>query len=67
MSGGIACKCKPRSVVVLQRNANYSAFSGYRKTPSDYSLVRCTECRTTWRTKAAYVKHSPDVIVELPK
>ena len=67
MSGGTACKCTPRSVVVLQRRANYSAFSGYRRTSSDYSLVRCTECRTTWRTKAAYVDSSPDVAVETEK
>lgn len=46
--------------VVLVRRANYSAFNGYRWTPSDYSCVRCPMCRTAWRTKAAYVDGLPD-------
>lgn len=41
-------------VAVVQRNCNFSAFNGYRWTPSDYSLVRC-ECGWSWRTKARYV------------
>lgn len=41
--------------VVLTLRANYSAFNGYRRTPSDYSEVRCLECGRRWRTKAAYV------------
>lgn len=60
MSAGRACKCKPRRVVVVQRECNYSAFNGRRRTPSAYSLVRCEACGTIWRTQAAYVKVSPD-------
>ncbi len=62
MSQGYACKTlahKPRWVVV-QRRCNYSAFSGYHYTPSTYSLVRCLECGTFWRTKAAFVRTLPD-------
>lgn len=62
MSQGITCKCpeskKPlaeRRWVVIQRNCNYSAFSGYHFTPSDYSCVQCHACGTAWRTKAGYV------------
>lgn len=36
---------------------NYSAFNGYRFTPSDYSECICIDCRLRWRTKAKYVKH----------
>ncbi len=60
MSGGAACRCEPRRLVVVQRNCNYSAFSGYRRTYSAYSLVRCTTCSTTWRTAAKYVDALPD-------
>jgi len=60
MSGLNACKCRPRQVVVRQRMCNYSAFNGYRYTPSDYSLVRCVHCGCIWRTKAAYVARSPN-------
>jgi hypothetical protein len=67
MSGGCSCKCeqsrKPlseRTWVVLQRNCNHSAFSGYRRTPSRYSSVRCTSCRTVWRTAAVYVEQLKD-------
>ncbi len=44
--------------VVIQRNCNFSAFSGYHETPSDYSAVQCqmTGCFRIWRTKAAYVE-----------
>lgn len=62
MSGGDACKCgagRPAWVVV-QRRCNRSAFNGYRKTPSDYSQVRCCACHSVWRTKAAYVDSLPD-------
>jgi hypothetical protein len=45
---------------VVVRNGNYSAFSGYRFTPSDYSSVRCGTCHHVWRTKAAYVAGLPD-------
>jgi hypothetical protein len=46
--------------VVEIRKANYSAFNGGRRTPSDYSQVRCTACPAVWRTKAAYVDRLPD-------
>ncbi len=62
MSQGVACKCpeskKPadqRNWIVLQRRCNYSAFSGYRYTPSDYSCIQCHACGMVWRTKADYV------------
>lgn len=47
---------------VVQRNYNQSAFNGYRRTPSDYSLVRCNApgCMGVWRTKATYVDTLPD-------
>ncbi len=60
MSGLNACKCTPRSILVLDRNCNYSAFSGYHRTYSDYSRVGCTKCGHTWRTKAGYVDAAPD-------
>jgi hypothetical protein len=48
--------------VVVQRKYNRSAFSGYRRTPSVYSLVRCTAvgCHGVWRTRAAFVDTLPD-------
>lgn len=46
--------------VVVHRLCNYSAFSGYRRTRSDYSAVRCLVCGRFWRTKAAYVRTLPD-------
>lgn len=46
--------------VVVHRECNYSAFSGYHYTPSAYSLVLCTDCGRRWRTKAAYVGALPD-------
>lgn len=45
--------------VVTAYRCNYSAFSGYRRTPSAYSEVKCTECGTYWRTKAKYVERLP--------
>jgi len=67
MSQGQACHCaesrKPvaeRQWRVLQRRCNYSAFSGYHRTASDYSAVQCTACGVWWRTKAAYVHQLPD-------
>lgn len=59
-AGYPACKCRPRTVVVTVRKANYSAFSGYHYTPSDYSEVACTTCGSSWRTKAKYVDRAPD-------
>lgn len=67
MSGGTVCQCpeskKPladRAWRVTARRCNYSAFNGYHWTPSDYSEVRCSACRVSWRTKAAYVDKLPD-------
>jgi hypothetical protein len=50
------------SCKVIVRRANYSAFNGYRYTPSDYSAVRCfvEGCGARWRTKAGYVDLLPD-------
>jgi hypothetical protein len=64
VASGTACR-KPNHRpfwVVVQRNYNMSAFNGYRRTPSAYSLVRCEfgTCRAVWRTKAAYVAELPD-------
>jgi hypothetical protein len=57
-----ACRCEERSKplherrwVVTARECNYSAFSGYHWTPSDYSALRCGRCGASWRTKAKYV------------
>ncbi len=70
MSGGIACRCgerqKPareRAWVVFYRKCNYSAFSGYHRTASDYSAVRCLACGANWRSKADYVNELPDEAV----
>lgn len=60
MSGGAACRCKPRNAVVVTRNGNHSAFNGYHFTPSRYSLVRCMTCGWFWRTKARWVNSTPD-------
>lgn len=60
---GTACRNRKEhfgSWVVSMRRVNYSAFNGYHRTPSDYSEIRCTECPTRWRTKAAYVDRLPD-------
>jgi hypothetical protein len=48
---------------VMVRRANYSAFNGYHRTPSLYSQLTCTECGAVWRTKAAYVSHTPNLEV----
>lgn len=62
LSGGTSClipEHRPEWYVTV-RKANYSAFSGYRRTPSAYSEVRCPACPTRWRTKARYVDTLPD-------
>lgn len=45
---------------------NYSAFNGYRRTPSPYSEIRCTACGNRWRTKAAYADALPRSIEVTP-
>lgn len=55
------CSCGSRSAWTVDvREANYSAFNGYRRTPSAYSQVRCAGCGSVWRTKAKYVATLPD-------
>lgn len=53
---------------VLSRRCNYSAFNGYRRTPSAYSDVICpvTGCESIWRTKADYVDTLPDYRRDTP-
>ena len=67
MAVSFGCKCperdKPvadRAWVVIDRRCHHSAFSGYHRTPSDYSTVHCRCCRAVGRTKAAYVDQLPD-------
>lgn len=67
MSASFNCQCderkKPvtaRNWEVLTRECNYSAFNGYRYTPSAYSSVHCKTCGAVGRTKAAYVRLLPD-------
>jgi hypothetical protein len=57
-----ACKDKAHMTdwEVVVRLGNYSAFNGYRFTPSEYSLVRCPRDGRHWRTKAGYVAVLPD-------
>lgn len=61
MSQGFGCTCpgkpeeKRKNWVVVHYKCNYSAFSGYKRTSSDYSAVKCTCCQSRWRTKADYV------------
>lgn len=45
---------------MLVRNGNYSAFNGYRFTPSDYSSVRCLTCGQSGRTNAAWADRCRD-------
>lgn len=54
------CACGTREAWrVRVRYGNYSAFSGYHRTYSDYSEVACEReaggCGVVWRTKANYV------------
>lgn len=51
---------RPRQWYVWTRNANHSAFNGYRRTWSPYSLVECRCCSALWRTKAAFVDRLAD-------
>ncbi len=63
MSGGWACPAPSHRPAwrVLHRNGHYSAFNGYRWTPSAYSRLRCLICFRSWRTKAAYVARIPTI------
>lgn len=64
MSGGVPCKNRKEHRElwrVTVRKANYSAFNGGHRTPSDYSEVRCTACSGVWRTRAAYVDKLPNM------
>ena len=36
-------RCKSTNIAVVMYKCNYSAFNGYRRTSSDYSLIRCQE------------------------
>ena len=56
----LRCTCATRDAwCVAVRKANYSAFNGYRRTPSDYSEVVCQTCGARWRTNAKYVDTLP--------
>ena len=48
---------RKRNWVVIHYRCNYSAFNGYRWTPSDYSCVTCNKCGRIWRTKAKYADY----------
>lgn len=64
-AAGCGCRCsglmtaRKANWVIHVYRANYSAFNGYRCTPSDYSEVGCTACGARWRTKAGYVNQLP--------
>jgi hypothetical protein len=62
MSQGIACRDRAHRDTweVWSRRCNYSAFSGSRWTPSNYSQIHCRTCGHLWRSKAAYVSGLPD-------
>lgn len=64
MSGGYICQHKETHYHrwrVLHRKCNYSAFNGYKYTPSDYSCLVCLECSRVWRSKSNYVKFISDI------
>lgn len=67
MAESFSCSCEERTKpiaerawVVWHRRCHYSAFSGYHRTPSDYSTVRCLRCGSVGRTKAKYVSQLRD-------
>lgn len=67
MSVSFSCHCQERNKPidkrnwsVINRNYHCSAFNGYQKTYSDYSLVICDTCGAIGRTKAKYVKKLKD-------
>lgn len=53
------CTAGPTEWRVAQYRCNHSAFNGYRKTPSDYSLIQCLRCGYLWRSKAKYTNGMP--------
>lgn len=67
MADSFDCNCeerrkpvKERAWVVRKRYCHYSAFGGYRRTPSQYSTVSCLKCGAIGRTKAKYVQFLRD-------
>jgi hypothetical protein len=67
MAVSFNCKCAERSKpieqrrwVVIRRKCNYSAFNGYKYTPSAYSEIYCQACGGIGRTRAAYVDQLRD-------
>jgi len=58
---GGGCSCPRAAWRVYNRMCNYSAFNGYHRTPSDYSALVCLFCFHPWRSKAAYVRSTPDI------
>lgn len=61
MSANTACRCPPgpehrAGWRIRMWRANVSAFSGYRRTASEYSALTCITCGAAWRTKARYVE-----------
>jgi hypothetical protein len=60
MNGGCGKPHRP-AWRVYNRMCNYSSFNGRRRTPSAYSALVCLHCFHVWRTKAAYVRSTPDI------
>lgn len=67
MAVSFGCHCperrkpvKDRAWVVVARRCNYSAFNGWRYTPSDWSEVFCKGCHALGRTRASYVEDLPN-------
>jgi hypothetical protein len=46
---------------VINRECNFSAFNGYRYSPSDYSKLVCLTCGAVGHTKAKHVSKIRDV------
>ena len=71
MSVSFSCHCeerkkpvKERRWVIMQRCCNHSAFSGYHRTPSDYSTVMCLSCLSVGRTKARYIDELRNITMD---
>jgi hypothetical protein len=54
------CAGKGHRHVVSARKCNFSAFNGYRQTPSRFSEVLCIDEALRWRSAAAMVDLLPD-------